>query len=181
MHPHGREDETDFEDDVLVKRMKKIKQAAKPCSKKLQMRSKKCARAKAEKERKSVQKSPGPTKQGQLFVVQHDNQKKPPKQQVNTNTTVQDSKLVQKPAEPNTKHKKILQTRMSPVGFVAMIDKFNRDIVTLSIAAEKKIGVTPMYVHLTMALPISGRKVKAFYGKKPKDPKYNEFLLAWRK
>jgi len=32
---------------------------------------------------------------------------------------------VQTPVKTDTKHKKIFQTRMSPVGFVAMIDKFN--------------------------------------------------------
>ena len=32
-----------------------------------------------------------------------------------------------------------------------------------------------------MALSIGRRKVEEFYGKKPKDVKYNEVLAAWRK
>ncbi|KAJ8429061.1 hypothetical protein Cgig2_025050 [Carnegiea gigantea] len=100
---------------------------------------------------------------------------------------------------------------MSPSGFVAMIENFNeaqrqaaRDmgfegflhlqvpelpggfifdpyLVTLYMFADKKIEITPMDVHLTLALPIGGRKVEEFYGKKAKDTKYNEVLLAWRK
>ncbi|KAJ8439205.1 hypothetical protein Cgig2_003418 [Carnegiea gigantea] len=38
-----------------------------------------------------------------------------------------------------------------------------------------------MDVHLTLALPIDERKVEEFYGKKPKDAKYNEVLATWRK
>ncbi|KAJ8427170.1 hypothetical protein Cgig2_024702 [Carnegiea gigantea] len=38
-----------------------------------------------------------------------------------------------------------------------------------------------MDVHITLALPIGRRKVKEFYGKKPKDAKYNKVLDAWRK
>ncbi|KAJ8428128.1 LOW QUALITY PROTEIN: hypothetical protein Cgig2_011492 [Carnegiea gigantea] len=124
---------------------------------------------------------------------------------------------VLKPAEGDTKHKKIFQSRMSPSGFVGMIDNFNEgkrkaiqdmgfrgflhlqvtelpgdlckwlvDIfdpysVTLYISPEKRIGITPMDVYLTLTLPIGGRKVEEFYGKKPKDAKYNEVLDAWRK
>ena len=51
MSPHGHDDESDSEDEVLVKRITKIKQASKRKSKQIQMRSKKCARARAEKER----------------------------------------------------------------------------------------------------------------------------------
>jgi len=50
--------------------------------------------------------------------------------------------------------------------------------VTLYIATEKKIEITQMDVHLTLARSIGGRKVKEFYGDKTKDPKYNEVLLA---
>jgi len=38
-----------------------------------------------------------------------------------------------------------------------------------------------MDVHITLALPIGGRKVEEFYRKKPKDAKYNEVLTTWRK
>ncbi|KAJ8429647.1 hypothetical protein Cgig2_009293 [Carnegiea gigantea] len=95
----------------------------------------------------------------------------------------------------DTKCKKIFQTKMSPLGFVAMTNKFNeaqkraildvvielpRDLykwlvnnfdtysVTLYITTEKKIEITQI-------------DVEEFYGKKPKDPKYNEVLSAWRK
>jgi len=50
----------------------------------------------------------------------------------------------------------------------------------LYISADKKIQIPPIDVHLTLALPIGGRKVKEFYGKKEKDSKYNEVLLVWR-
>ncbi|KAJ8433692.1 hypothetical protein Cgig2_030079 [Carnegiea gigantea] len=169
MHPHGHEHENDFEDEVLMIRIKKIKQASKPRSKQLQMRSKKCARAKAETERKSVKKSANPAKGVQLSVVQLDHQKKSPKQQANTNI----------------------------VGFVAMIDKLNkahkqailgygfsrilRVTMILYITTKKKIEIIPMDVHLTLALPIDERKVEEFYVKKPKDLEYNEVPSAWRK
>ena len=38
-----------------------------------------------------------------------------------------------------------------------------------------------MDLHITLALPIGGRKVEEFYGKKLKDTKYNEVIDAWRK
>ncbi|KAJ8437509.1 hypothetical protein Cgig2_007486 [Carnegiea gigantea] len=75
---------------------------------------------------------------------------------------------------------------MSPLEFAAMIEKFREVqrhaiIVTLYISPDKKIEITPIDVHLTLALPIGGRKVEEFYEKKPKDAKYNEVLIAWRK
>ena len=120
-------------------------------------------------------------------------------------------------AEGDTKYRKIFQTRMSPSGFVSMIDNFNKaqkkaiqdmtfgaflhlqvtellgDLckwlvdrfdpysVTLYISPDKRIEITTMDVHLTLALPIGGRKVEEFYGKKTKDAKYNKVLNAWRK
>ena len=48
--------ETESKDEVLIKRIKKIKEASKPNAKQLQMISKKCARAKAKKERRSIKK-----------------------------------------------------------------------------------------------------------------------------
>ena len=62
--------------------------------------------------------------------------------------------------------------------FVGNFDPYS---VTLQITTEKKIQITPMDIHLTLALLISGRKVEEFYDKKPKDPKYNEVLSAWWK
>ncbi|KAJ8425006.1 hypothetical protein Cgig2_025385 [Carnegiea gigantea] len=62
-----------------------------------------------------------------------------------------------------------------------LVDNFDLCSVTLYISADKKIEITLMNVHLTLALPIGGRKVEEFYGKKPKDAKSNEVLSAWRK
>ena len=120
---------------------------------------------------------------------------------------------VPKPVEGDTKHQKIFQSRISPSGFVGMMDNFNEvqrkaiqdmgfggflhlqvtkllgDLykwlvdrfdpysVSLYISPDKRIEITPMDVHLT-ALPIGGRKVEEFYGKKPKDAKYNEVVNA---
>ncbi|KAJ8426164.1 hypothetical protein Cgig2_032646 [Carnegiea gigantea] len=73
------------------------------------------------------------------------------------------------------KIKKIFQTRMSLAPFVAMIEN---DIVQNN---EKKTEITSKDLHLTLALPIGGRKVEEFYGKKPKEHEYNKVLTAWRK
>ncbi|KAJ8424624.1 hypothetical protein Cgig2_034190 [Carnegiea gigantea] len=62
-----------------------------------------------------------------------------------------------------------------------LVDRFDSYSVTLYISPDKRIEITPMDVHITLALPIGGRKVEEFYGKKPKDAKYNEVLDAWRK
>ena len=60
------------------------------------------------------------------------------------------------------------------------MDIFDPYSVTLYISPGKRIEITPMDVHSTLALPIGGRKVEKFYRKKPKDVKYNEVLDAWR-
>jgi len=62
-----------------------------------------------------------------------------------------------------------------------LVDSFDPYSVTLFISPNKKIEIIPMDVHITLALPIGGRKVKEFYGKKPKNAKYDEVLSAWRK
>ncbi|KAJ8423716.1 hypothetical protein Cgig2_002088 [Carnegiea gigantea] len=95
MPPPGHDHESDSDDEVLVKRIKKIKQATKSKPKQMQVRLKKYVKAQAEKER--------------------------------------------------------------------------------------QIEITPIDVHLTLALPIGGRKVEEVYDKKPKDAKYNEVIVAWRK
>ncbi|KAJ8447534.1 hypothetical protein Cgig2_031147 [Carnegiea gigantea] len=178
MPPPGHDNECDYDDEVLVKRIKKIKQASKSKPKQKQMRSKKCARAQAYKERQPIQKSPKtPAKHGQLSILQHQQQHKSPKQHASTTIRVQDPKSVQsvpKPGEADTKPIKIFQTRMSPLGFVAVIEKF----IILYISPDKKIETTPMDMHVTLTPPIGGRKVEEFYKKKPKDAKYNEVLTA---
>ncbi|KAJ8429059.1 hypothetical protein Cgig2_025048 [Carnegiea gigantea] len=113
MSAHGHDDESDSNDEVLVKRIKKIKEASKSRLKQIQMRSKKCARAQADKERQAIQKSPKSPKSS--------------KQHANPTICVQDPKYVQsmpKPGEVDTKPKKIFQTKMSPSGFVVMIKNF---------------------------------------------------------
>ncbi|KAJ8422173.1 hypothetical protein Cgig2_026450 [Carnegiea gigantea] len=62
-----------------------------------------------------------------------------------------------------------------------LVDRFDPYSVTLYISPDKRIEITPMDVHITLALPIRGRKVREFYGKKPKDATYNEVFDAWRK
>ncbi|KAJ8427678.1 hypothetical protein Cgig2_027985 [Carnegiea gigantea] len=145
---------------------------------------------------------------------------KPPHVQKSAAIPVEGPKSAQsvpKPAEGDTKHEKIFQSRMSPSRFVGMIayfneaqtkaiqemrfggflhlqvielpgdlckwlvDRFDPYPVTLYISQEKRIEITPMDVHITLALPISGKKVKEFYGKKPKDATYNQVRDAWRK
>ena len=59
-----------------------------------------------------------------------------------------------------------------------LVNKFDPYSVTLYISPDKRIEITPMDVHLTLALPIGGKKVEDFYEKKPKDAKYNEVLEA---
>ncbi|KAJ8428421.1 hypothetical protein Cgig2_010404 [Carnegiea gigantea] len=61
-----------------------------------------------------------------------------------------------------------------------LVDSFDPYSVTLYISPDKKIKITPMDVHITLALPIGGKKVEEFYGRKPKDAKYNKVLVAWR-
>ncbi|KAJ8429515.1 hypothetical protein Cgig2_026695 [Carnegiea gigantea] len=177
------------DDEVLVKRIKKIKQGSKFRPKKMQLRAKKCVKSQPEK-KEDIQKSP-----------------KPP---------VKSPKSMQsepKPAEGDSKYK-IFQSRISPSRFVSIIanfneaqrkaiqdmgfggflhlqviklsgdlckwlvDRFDPYSVTLYISPDKRIEITPMDVHITLALPIGGRKVEEFCGKKPKDAKYNEVLDA---
>ena len=66
MPPPGHHDESESDDEVLAKRMKKIKQGTKSRPKKMQVRSKKCVKTQPEK-KDDVQKSPKPpVKSGQL-------------------------------------------------------------------------------------------------------------------
>ncbi|KAJ8421611.1 hypothetical protein Cgig2_021853 [Carnegiea gigantea] len=188
--------------------MKKIKQAIKSRPKKIQVRSKTCGKAQHEKKKEDS---------GQLSVFKHQKEHKFLKKDTNATVRVEDPNSIQsvpKPAEGDTKPKKIFQTRMSPSWFVGMINNFNevqrkaiRDMgfggflhlqvtelqgnlcnwlvgrfdlysVTLYISPNKRIEITPMDVYLTLVLPIYGKKVEDFYGKKPKDAKYNEVLDA---
>ena len=50
-----------------------------------------------------------------------------------------------------------------------LVERFDPYSVTLYISPDKRIEIIPMDVHITLALPIGGRKVEEFYGKNPKD------------
>ncbi|KAJ8426316.1 hypothetical protein Cgig2_011987 [Carnegiea gigantea] len=170
MSPHGHDDESDSEDEVLVKRIKKIKQASKPKSKQIQMRSKKCARAQAEKERQAIQKNPkSPIKHGQLSVL--------------FVAMIENFNEAKRQATCDIGFGGFLQLQVTKLlGDLCkwLVDHFDRYSVMLYISADKKIKIPPIDVHLTLALLINGRKIKEFYGKKPKNSKYNEVLPAWR-
>ena len=62
-----------------------------------------------------------------------------------------------------------------------LVDRFDPYSVSLYISQYKRIEITPMDVHITLALPIGGKKVEEYYGNKPKDATYNQVLDAWRK
>ncbi|KAJ8425259.1 hypothetical protein Cgig2_033491 [Carnegiea gigantea] len=136
-----------------------------------------------------------------LSVIKHEKEQKSLKKKKDVQKSAivpvegpKSMQYVPKPAEEDTKSKKIFQTRMSPSEFVGMINNFNdaqrkaiQDMgfdpysITFYISPDKRIEITPMDVHLTSALSIGGRKVDDFYEKKPKDAKYNEVLDAWKK
>ncbi|KAJ8422055.1 hypothetical protein Cgig2_024515 [Carnegiea gigantea] len=154
-----------------------------------ELRSKKCVKAQPKK-KEDVQKSPKPPVKSRHLSK---SLKKKEHVQKSAAVPIEGPKSVQsvpKPAEGDTKHKEIFQSRMSPSGFVTellgdlrkwLVDRFDPYSVTLYVSPDKRIEITPMDVHITLALPIGGRKVEEFYGKKPKDAKYNEVLDAWRK
>ncbi|KAJ8431673.1 hypothetical protein Cgig2_001719 [Carnegiea gigantea] len=211
--PSGHVDESDSVDEVLVKRIKKIKEGIKSRPQKMQLR------------KEDVKKSPKPpVKSPQLSVTKHKKEHKSLKKkqhvQKSAAVLVEGPKSVQsvsKPAEGDTKHKKIFQSRMSPLGFVGMIahfneaqtkviqdmefggflylqvtelpedlckwlvDRFDLYSITLYISQDKRIEITPMDAHIIFTLPIGGKKVEEFYGKKSKDATYNQVLDAWRK
>ena len=48
------------------------------------------------------------------------------------------------------------------------MENFDAYSMTPYITSEKKIKVIPMDVHLTLAFPIGGRKVKSFMGRRQK-------------
>ncbi|KAJ8443045.1 hypothetical protein Cgig2_004250 [Carnegiea gigantea] len=147
-----------------------------------------------------AQKSPKPPiKSGQLSLFKHQKEHESQKQDTSATVYIQDPKSMQsvpKPTEVDTKPEKIFQIRMSPSGFVAMIDNFDeayrqvirdmrfggflhlqvtelpRDLckwladifdpysVTLYMPPNKRIEITPMDMHLPLALPIDRRKVE---------------------
>ncbi|KAJ8420836.1 hypothetical protein Cgig2_027299 [Carnegiea gigantea] len=174
MPPHWHKDESDSEGEVLVKRIKKIKQASKPRSKQIQMS---VLGHKLKREAGYPGKS-----------------KKSCKAWTTLSFAICLTKEIPEIAKAGTKPKKIFQTRMSSSWFVALIENFNKAhrqaihdvgfggflhlqvtellgdlckwlvdsfdpyLVTLYITADKKIEITPIDVHLR----IGGRKVEEF-------------------
>ncbi|KAJ8420325.1 hypothetical protein Cgig2_009732 [Carnegiea gigantea] len=131
MPPPGHDDESESDDEIFVKRTKKIKQGTKSRPKKMQVRSKKCVKAQPEK-KEDVQKSlKPPIKSGQLSVIKHKKEQKSlKKEDVQKSATIpvegpKSMQSVPKPAEEDTKPKKIFKTRMSPSGFIGRTDNFN--------------------------------------------------------
>ncbi|KAJ8442154.1 hypothetical protein Cgig2_015495 [Carnegiea gigantea] len=189
MPPPGHVDESDADDEVLVKRIKKIKEGTKSRPKKLQLRPKKYVTSQPEK-KEDVKKSPKPpVKTAQLSVAKHKKEHKSlkKKQHVQKSATVpveapksvQSTKAIQDIGFGGFLH---LQVTELPGDLCKwLVDRFDPYSVTLYISPDKRIEITPMDVHITLALPIGGRKVEEFYGKKPEDAKYNEVLDAWRK
>ncbi|KAJ8424130.1 hypothetical protein Cgig2_008327 [Carnegiea gigantea] len=103
MSPPGHVDESDSDDESQPEKKQNVKKSLKP-----------------------------PVKSAQLSVTKHKNEHKSLKKkqhiQKSAAVPIEGSKSVQsvpKPAEGDTKHKKIFQSRMSPSGFVGMIAHFN--------------------------------------------------------
>jgi len=71
MPPLGHVDESYSNDEILVKRIKKIKEGTKSRSKKMQLRAKTCFKSQLDK-KKDVQESPKPPiKSAQFLVTKH--------------------------------------------------------------------------------------------------------------
>ena len=58
-----------------------------------------------------------------------------------------------------------------------LVDRFDPYSVSLYISPDKRIEITPMDVHFTLALPISGRKVEESYGQSQKMPNTMKYLI----
>ncbi|KAJ8436462.1 hypothetical protein Cgig2_018595 [Carnegiea gigantea] len=172
MPPPGHVDESDSDDEVLVKRIKKIKEGTKSKPKKMELTVKKSAKSQPGK-KEDVKKSPKPPiKSAQLSVIKHKKEDKflKKKQHVQKSVVipVEGPKFMQsvpKPAKGDTKHKKIFQSRMSLSGFVGMIAHFNG----AQTKAIQEMGFGG-FLHL--------QKVEEFYRKQPKDATYNQVLNA---
>ena len=114
MPPTGHVDELDSDDEVLVKRIKKIKEGTKSKPKKMQLSAKRCVKSQPGN-KEDVKKIPKPpVKSAQLSVTEHEKEDKSLKQKQHVQKSavvpVEGPKSVQsvpKPAEGDTKHKKI--------------------------------------------------------------------------
>ncbi|KAJ8444887.1 hypothetical protein Cgig2_015233 [Carnegiea gigantea] len=178
---------------TLMIKIKKIKEGTKSRSKKIQLRAKKCIKSQPEK-KEDVQKSPKPlVKSAQLSITkykkEHKSLKKKQHVQKSAAVPVECPKSVQsvpKPAEGDTKHKKIFQSRMSPSGQRqykiwgledSSIDRFDPYSVTLYILRDKRIDITPIHWHS----PLMEGKLRSFMGKIPKMPNTMKSLMHGEK
>ncbi|KAJ8446930.1 hypothetical protein Cgig2_016472 [Carnegiea gigantea] len=159
MPPLGHVNESDSDDEVLVKRIKKKKRRNKVQAKENATEGKKSQPEKKE----DVKKSPKPPIQiAQLSVTKHKKEHK----------SLKKKQHVQKSAAVPVKGPKSVQSVPKPVTELPgdlckwLVDKFDPYSVTLYISPDKRIKITPMDVHITLALPIGGKKVEEFYGKK---------------
>ena len=104
MPPPRHVDESDCDDEVLVKRINKIKDGTKSRPKKMELRVKKCVKSQPRK-KEDVKKSPKPpVKSAQLSVTKH--------VQKSAVLPIEGPKSVQsvpKPAKGDIKHKMIFQ------------------------------------------------------------------------
>ncbi|KAJ8423696.1 hypothetical protein Cgig2_003380 [Carnegiea gigantea] len=189
--------------------IKKIQEETKSRPKKMQLRAKKCVKSQLEKKEDVKKSLKPPVKSAQLSHVQKtaavpiEGPKsvqlvpKPAKGDTKHKKIFQSrmspSGFVSMIAHFNEAQTKATQD-MEFGGFLHLqvtklpgdlckwlVDRFDPYSVTLYISPDKLIEIIPMDVHITLALPIGGRKVEEFYGKKPKDATYNEVLDAWRK
>ncbi|KAJ8435804.1 hypothetical protein Cgig2_024787 [Carnegiea gigantea] len=172
----GHVDELDSDEKVLMERIKTIKEGTKSRPKKMQLRAKKCVNSKPEK-KKDVQKSPKPP------VKMPKPAKEDTKHKKIFQSRMSPSGFVGMIANFNEAQTKAIQD-MGFGGFLHLqvaelpgdlckwlVDRFDPYSVILYISLDKRIEITPMDVHITLALPISGRKVEEFYSKKSKDAK----------
>ncbi|KAJ8431372.1 hypothetical protein Cgig2_008836 [Carnegiea gigantea] len=156
--PPRHVDESESDDEVLVKRIKKVKQGTKSRPKKMQLRAK---IIKHKKEQKSLKKK-------QLI-------------QKSVAVPVEGPKSMQSVPKPSIKNVIIRVTELPGNLCKWLVDRFDPYSVTLYISTDKRIEIIQMDVHITLVLPIGVRKVEEFYEKKPKDAKYNEVLDACSK
>ncbi|KAJ8429192.1 hypothetical protein Cgig2_028765 [Carnegiea gigantea] len=181
---------------TLMIKIKKIKEGTKSRPKKMQLRAKKFVKSQLKK-KEDVKKSPKPPVQiAQLLVTkykyEHKSLKKKQHVQKSAIVPVKGPKSVQsvpKLAEGDTKHRKDLSIKNVTIRVTELpgdlckwlVDRFDPYSVTLYISLDKRIEITQMDVHITLALPIGGKKLEEFYKKKPENATYNEVLDAWRK
>ncbi|KAJ8433441.1 hypothetical protein Cgig2_017401 [Carnegiea gigantea] len=175
----GHDDESEYDDEVLVKRIKKIKQVTKSRPKQMQVRSKKSVNAQAEKKQVVKKGSKTPVKSGQLSVFKHKKEHRSLKKHTRFVAMIDNFNDSQRQVIRDMVFRGFLHLQVTELpGDLCKwpVNIFDPCSVTLYISPDKRIEITPMNVHLPLALPIGGRKIEEFNSKKPKDAKYNKVL-----